>query len=63
MGEIVTALIDAGLRIEFLHEFDFVDWPMDFLVPSSDGRWRLPPEVSGELPLFFSVRATRPNIT
>ena len=63
LGEIVTALVDAGLRIEFLHEFDFVDWPMDFLVQSPDGRWRLPPEVSGELPLFFSVLATRPNIT
>ena len=23
LGEIVTALIDAGLRIEFLHEFPF----------------------------------------
>jgi len=60
LGEIVTALIDAGLRIEFLHEFDFVAWPMDFLVESPDGRWRLPPETKGQLPLFFSLKASKP---
>jgi SAM-dependent methyltransferase len=61
LGEIVTALIDAGLRIEFLHEFDFVRWPMDFLVESPDGRWRLPPGTKGQLPLFFSLKASRPG--
>ncbi len=60
LGEIVTALIDAGLRIDFLHEFDFVDWPVDFLVQGDDGRWRLPPGTKGELPLFFSLKATKP---
>ncbi len=60
LGEIVTALIDAGLRIEFLHEFDFVGWPLPFLVEGLDGRYRLPPEAGGELPLFFSLRATKP---
>ena len=60
LGEIVTALIDAGLRIEFLHEFDFVEWPLDFLVECGDGRWRLPPDTEGQLPLFFSLRATKP---
>jgi ubiquinone/menaquinone biosynthesis C-methylase UbiE len=60
LGEIVTALIEAGLQVDFLHEFDFVDWPLDFLVQGADGRWRLPPETAGELPLFFSLRATKP---
>ena len=31
LGEIVTALIDAGLRIESLREYPFVDWKLDFL--------------------------------
>lgn len=61
LGEIVTALIDAGLQLDFLHEFDFVDWPMPYLVESADGRWRLPPGTSGQLPLFFSLRASRPG--
>ena len=60
LGEIVTALIDAGLQIEFLHEFDFVEWPVDFLVQGADGRWRLPPGTAGQLPLFFSIRASKP---
>jgi len=60
LGEIVTALIDAGLRIDSLHEFDFVNWAVPFLVKSEDGRYRLPPGTKGQLPLFFSLKATRP---
>lgn len=59
MGEIVTALADAGLRIEFLHEFPFVEWPVSYLEERDDGRWWLPKSVEGELPLFFSLRATK----
>jgi SAM-dependent methyltransferase len=60
LGEIVTALIDAGLRIDFLHEFDFCEWEMPFLVKDDDGLWRLPATSGGQLPLFFSLRATKP---
>jgi hypothetical protein len=56
----VTALIDAGLRIDFLHEFDFLVWQLPFLVKSEDGRYRLPPDTKGQLPLFFSLKATKP---
>lgn len=61
LGEIVTSLADAGLRLEFLHEFDFVRWPVDFLVESEGGRWRLPEGSKGSLPLFFSLKATKPG--
>ena len=61
LGEIVTSLADAGLRLEFLHEFDFVRWPIDFLVKSRDGRYRLPESSKGQLPLFFSLKATKPG--
>ena len=60
LGEIVTALIEAGLRIEFLHEFPFVRWPVAFLEPTPDGTYRLPASSGGELPLFFSLLATKP---
>ena len=60
LGEIVTSLIEAGLRLEFLHEFDFVEWPVEFLVKGKDGRYRLPPGAKGELPLFFSLKASKP---
>jgi SAM-dependent methyltransferase len=61
LGEIVTALIDAGLVLELLREHDFCEWPLGFLVESPDGRWRLPPDAGGELPLFFSLRARKPG--
>ena len=60
LGEIVTALIDAGLRIESLVEHPFLEWKADFLVENADGTWRLPGGTPGELPLMFSLRATRP---
>jgi ubiquinone/menaquinone biosynthesis C-methylase UbiE len=61
LGEIVTSLADAGLRLEFLHEFDFVHWKMDYLVEGEDGRWRLPPSSKGSLPLYFSLKARKPE--
>lgn len=61
LGEIVTALIDAGLRLDFLHEFDFVEWAVPWLVESPDGRYRLPPGTPGQLPLFFSLKAAKPR--
>ncbi|HEY8819404.1 MAG TPA: class I SAM-dependent methyltransferase [Candidatus Limnocylindrales bacterium] len=60
LGEIVTALIDAGLRIETLVEHPFLDWNVDFLVEDEAGKWRLPPDAGGELPLMFSLVATKP---
>jgi len=60
LGEIVTALAQAGLHIEFLREMDFVEWPHPLLVQGEDGLWRLPPRYDGELPLFFALKATKP---
>jgi SAM-dependent methyltransferase len=60
LGEIVTALVDAGLRIDSLREYPFVDWPVEFLVEAPDGTYRLPAGTPGELPLFFSILATKP---
>jgi SAM-dependent methyltransferase len=61
LGDIVTALIDAGLVIDSLREYDWCAWQLDYLVQSEDGRWRLPPGTAGQLPLFFSLRAHKPG--
>jgi SAM-dependent methyltransferase len=61
LGEIVTALIDAGLRIDTLIEYPFLEWKVDFLVEDGAGKWRLPPGMRGELPLMFSLKATKPR--
>ncbi len=61
LGEIVMALIDAGLKIESLEEHPYLDWAADFLVESEpgSGRFVLPPG-DGSLPLMFSLRASKP---
>jgi hypothetical protein len=38
LGEIVTALAQAGLRIEFLHEWPFVESEVPFLEKRDGGR-------------------------
>jgi len=62
LGEIVTALIDAGLRIDTLIEYPFLEWKVDFLVEEEAGndRWVLPPGTPGQLPLMFSLLASKP---
>jgi SAM-dependent methyltransferase len=60
IGEIVTAIAAAGLRIEFLHELDWVDYQqIPLLEEGQDEKWRLPSAVPGELPLMFSLRARK----
>ena len=57
LGAVVTALIDAGLTIEFLHEFDYTLYPRwPFLTRSGRDTFRLP-EGMPSIPLMFSLRA------
>jgi SAM-dependent methyltransferase len=58
IGEVITALIEAGLRIEFLHEFDFDAFGRyESLRRQDDGTYRFPPG-RPRVPLIFSVRAS-----
>jgi SAM-dependent methyltransferase len=61
LGEIVTALITAGLRIEFLHEHAFsVYEQLPFLQPDGKGYWHFP-EGKQPIPLMFSLKAIKPK--
>ncbi|SDM41895.1 Methyltransferase domain-containing protein [Halogranum gelatinilyticum] len=58
VGDIVTALVDAGLDIEFVHEFPKSSYKrLDGMVEGDDGWWRLPD--GPEIPMTLSVRATK----
>ena len=60
LGSVVSAVIAAGLEIEFLHEHDttlFARWP--FLV-GERGSFRMP-EGAPSLPLLYSLRARARN--
>lgn len=59
IGEIVMALIDAGLTLDFFHEHDRTPWkPFPFMVEVEAGMYGLPPEVPS-LPLAFSLKASK----
>jgi len=59
VGEIVTALADAGLKIQFLHEFPFAMYQrLSTMREDVDGWWRLPDD-EVDIPFLFSLMATK----
>ncbi len=52
-------VLKQPVRIEFLHEWPYLFWPLPFLVEHPDRTWRLPADTPGEIPLTFSLRATK----
>lgn len=60
LGEVVSAVAGAGLRIDFLHEHEGIHWQRwPFLVPRGDGSWTTP-EGMPRMPLEYTLRAHRP---
>jgi SAM-dependent methyltransferase len=60
LGEVVTALITAGLRLEFLHEHPFTVYDqLPFLEKQADNRWVFPGGAE-PIPLMFSLKASKP---
>jgi hypothetical protein len=61
MGEIVTALSQAGLRVEWLHELDWLYYPLSADEQEKDerGRW-VHPEHRQKRPYTFALKATIP---
>ena len=58
LGEIVTALLAHGLRIDQLTEHDWITWPrFPWLIETGERRWRAPKE-RPRAPLSFTVLAT-----
>jgi SAM-dependent methyltransferase len=60
VGEVVSALCAAGLRLEFLHEFDASPWTVPGLEEVAPeravvARW------PGRVPLIYSIKATLPG--
>lgn len=59
LGGVVTALAERGLRIEFLHEFDHCASKVFPFMVERDRRYYLPDWIEGEIPLSFSIKATK----
>jgi hypothetical protein len=58
LGEILNALLEVGLQIQFLHEFSMTVFKQLPFMEARDGWWCLPQEMPS-LPLFFSLKATK----
>ncbi len=57
MGDILNALIENGLEINFLHEHAVIPWKaLPCMIECGDGFWKLPEGIDN-LPLMFSLRA------
>jgi SAM-dependent methyltransferase len=62
LGDIINALLAAGLRLEFLHEFPYAARAkFPFMEQGEDGWWRLPAPQHGTIPFLFSLRARKPG--
>ncbi len=69
LGEIVTALIEAGLSIEWVHEHRSVYWKALPHMISASGEdrwevkdeWRLPDDQGDNVPLMYSISAVLPD--
>jgi ubiquinone/menaquinone biosynthesis C-methylase UbiE len=59
ISEIISALGNAGLHIEYLHEFNFGVYQMTPWLEGADDDWRIPAQWP-QIPLMFSIRATKP---
>jgi len=62
MAEIISAICDAGLKIEFLHEFPYSTWGCwDFLEEKEKEKFYH--KIYGDkIPLMFSIKASRKDI-
>ncbi|MHA2252061.1 MAG: class I SAM-dependent methyltransferase [Candidatus Kariarchaeaceae archaeon] len=59
LSDIINALIESGLTLEYLHEFPFLSWAMvPFMEKREDG-WFYLPDRYEPLPLMFSLKARK----
>ena len=60
LSDVLNALLSAGLRLEFLHEYPFSVFALfpSLMEKGPEGMWRLK-EADGMIPLMFSLKASK----
>ncbi|MFZ0120744.1 MAG: class I SAM-dependent methyltransferase [Pseudonocardiaceae bacterium] len=60
LGEVITALVGAGLRITGLRETDLLPWPRwERMVRTQSGWWHLP-QADPRIPVLYALSAIKP---
>lgn len=63
IGDVVTALVAAGLRVTGLRETDLLPWPRwERMTRTEDGWWRLPDD-DPRIPLLYALTVRTPQPT
>lgn len=60
ISDIVNALIDAGLQLEFVHEYEKLFFRLFPSMTTEDNRWFRLPKYAKKLPLLLTLRARKP---
>lgn len=61
VGEVITALLDAGLVIEHFREYEYATSKIfNRMVQIPERKWTLPPDVPS-MPLMYSITARKPE--
>lgn len=61
LGEVVTALANAGLTLDVLEEYPYANGERQFnRMSERDGRRVIPPEDMPRVPLMYGIRAVKP---
>lgn len=60
IGDVVNALLRAGLQLRWLREHSVGFYPLlPDMTEGVDGQWRLPPSLDGKYPLGYSIAAVK----
>jgi SAM-dependent methyltransferase len=60
LGEVINALIKAGLSIDLVEEHRSLEWEADLGMVKRGPRWEMPPALRDHVPLMYSILATKP---
>ncbi|MGQ0840777.1 class I SAM-dependent methyltransferase [Actinokineospora sp.] len=60
LGEVVTALVTAGLRITLVRESQEIPWRRWAAMTATEGVWHRLPESAPRIPLLYAVQAVKP---
>jgi len=60
VSDIINALIEAGLQLEFVNEYEKLFFKLFPSMTTEDDRWFRLPKYAKKLPLLFTLRARKP---